>query len=138
MAVTGCLRSDVCDAIHQARGNKKTAAGAHWPITGISNKHLLKAMSILGWRVADKTNIPTKQVLYFKDFLTERGNDGGRYIVNVTGHYIAVANGEVCDSGANASKIPIDINRYLTRGKYGYRHAWVRRWWRFQHRERAA
>jgi hypothetical protein len=66
----------------------------------------------------------------FADFLREHGARGP-FIVNVTGHYIAVSHGELCD--AVAAPVPLEIERYLTTGKRrSYRNSWVWKWWRFE------
>lgn len=68
--------------------------------------------------------------LPFSDFLRERGTEGP-FIVNVTGHYMAVSHGEVCDAYENS--LPRDIDAYLKiKKKMRYRNAWVWRWWRFE------
>lgn len=157
MAVTGCLGSDVRDAVRQARGDIRDATGAHMPVMGMSNTDLLGAMAILGWAVAEQWEAPEGKLklvddpngdwigptgvrrsykrpagfkpAIFSDFLRDRGN-GGPFIVNVTGHYMAVSDGEVCDAYENF--LPREIERYLTRGKPKYRNAWVWKWWRFE------
>lgn len=64
----------------------------------------------------------------FSQFLAERGHDGP-FVVNVTGHYMAVSHGEVCD--ASSTILPTDIPVYLSKGKFGYRNSWVWHWWKF-------
>lgn len=156
MAVTGLPGSDVRDAIRQARGNIMSRGGTHMPVAGLSNKDLLAAMAILGYGVVEKWESPDAELRLvddpkgdwhlanggrgrlarpegfkpykFSTFLAERGTDGP-FIVNVTGHYMAVSGGEVCD--AYDTGLPKDIERYLTRGKPKYRNAWVWKWWKF-------
>lgn len=162
MAVTGERGSVVRNAIRAARGYPTDKNGAHMPVQGLSNSDLLGAMTCLGWRVVEQWDTPNAKLsqrvkipdpkgnwydgsggrfryerkrpegfkpVTFADFLTERGATGP-YIVNVTGHYMAVSHGEVCD--ASSTFLPTDIDRYLTRGKYRYRQAWVWHWWRFE------
>jgi hypothetical protein len=64
----------------------------------------------------------------FSQFLTDRGHDGP-FIVNVTGHYLAVSHGEVCDGAT--TMIPIEIDRYLKGRGFKYHQSWVRAWWKF-------
>lgn len=118
MAVTGCLGSDVRDAVRQARGDIRDVNGAHMPVMGMSNKDLLATMTVLGWRVVEEWEAPDGKLelvddpkgdwfasggvrksykrpvgfkpRIFSDFLRERGNDGP-FIINVTGHYMAVS-----------------------------------------------
>lgn len=156
MSITGCAGSDVRDAVRQARGDIRDVNGAHMPVTGMSNSDLIATMAILGWSVSEQwKTIDGKLKLVddpdgdwigpggvhrsykrpkgfkpyvFSDFLREHGG-GGPFVVNVTGHYMAVSHGEVCDSYENF--LPREIDRYLTRGKPKYRNAWVWKWWRF-------
>lgn len=160
MTVTGRLGSEVRDAVRQARGDIRDAAGAHMPVMGMSNKDLLAAMEILGWAVAEQWEAPDQKLklvpdpngkwhagdgtrksfrrppgfkpLLFSDFLRSHGA-GGPYIVNVTGHYMAVSAGEVCDAYEN--QLPRDIEKYLTTGKRKYRNSWVWKWWKFERAE---
>lgn len=156
MAVTGLPGSEVRDAVRQARGDIRDASGAHMPVMGMSNTDLLATMTLLGWTAAEKWEAPNGALrlvddpkgqwigpggvrrsyrrpegfkpYIFSDFLRECGG-GGPYIVNVTGHYMAVSAGEVCDAYENF--LPREIDRYLTRGKPKYRNAWVWKWWLF-------
>lgn len=157
MAVTGCLGSDVRDAVRQVRGDIRDAKGAHMPVMGMSNADLIATMAILGWSIKEQWESPDGALklvddqkgdwigpngvrrsykrpkgfkpYLFSDLLRERGN-GGPFIVNVTGHYMAVSHGEVCDAYENF--LPREIDRYLTRGKPKYRNAWVWKWWLFK------
>jgi len=154
MSVTGVVGSDVRDAVRQARGDIRDANGAHMPVMGVSNADLVATMILLGWEVAEEWTSPSGKLEIdrrtyddetgsyrkakrpdgfkphlFSDFLRERGN-GGPYIVNVTGHYMAVGGGEVCDSYDRF--LPTEIDRYLARGRAKYRNAWVWKWWRFE------
>lgn len=147
MAVTGLRGSEVRDAIRQFRGDIRSAAGTHMPVMGMSNTDLIGAMDLLGWHVVEQWEAPSAKLklvstgvdghykrpdgfkpLPFATFLADRGADGP-FIVNVTGHYMAVSHGEVCDAASTV--LPTDIERYLKRGKFGYRQSWVRKWWKF-------
>lgn len=153
MAVTGLPGSDVRDAVRQVRGDIRDAGGAHMPVMGMSNTDLLATMAMLGWSVVQQWASPPGKLeidrstyddesgsyrkakrpdgfkpYLFSEFLRERGS-GGPFIVNVTGHYMAVSHGEVCDAYENF--LPREIDRYLTRGKPKYRNAWVWKWWLF-------
>jgi hypothetical protein len=91
------------------------------PVMGLSNKDMLAAMKLLGWEVeamADCVNEGSRRdVLRLGDFLDAKSNDGP-FIVNVTGHYYAVSQGEICDTFIC---LPKDIARF----KKG-RSRWVR------------
>jgi hypothetical protein len=136
MAVTGEAGSDVRDAVRQARGDIRSDSGAHMPVMGMSNDDLLAAMYLLGWRVFQSYAHLDGQYMRFKDFLLEHGRRDGPFIVNVTGHYMAVSHGEVCDARAT-SGLPIEIDRYLNRGKRPYKHSRVQKFWSFIKREEA-
>lgn len=133
MAVTGCSGSDVSAAIRQARGHILNHTpdwqGGSWRISGVSNTDLILAMSFLGWFVDDRMGDAKSMKPYrFSTFLAEHGNDGP-FIVNVTGHYLAVSHGEVCD--ASTTILPIEIDRYLKGRSYKYHQSWVQNWWKF-------
>ena len=134
MAVTGCKGSDVSSAIRQARGHILDSGtpdwrSASWRVTGVSNRDLIRAMEVLGWNVVEKTETIAGPGPYrFSQFLIDRGN-GGPFIVNVTGHYIAVSHGEVCDSATTL--IPIEVERYLKGRGFKYHQSWVQKWWKF-------
>lgn len=146
-AVTGISGSEVRDAIRQARGDIRNSGGSHMPVAGLSNQDLLAAMAVLGWNVAEDWHEPSRRLsivgqgidgrvarpdgfkpLAFTAFLCERGNDGP-FIVNVTGHYIAVSHGELCD--ADTCPLPTEIDRYLARKRPRYAGSWIAHWWRF-------
>lgn len=158
MCVTGLPGSVIVDAVRQVRGNILSASGARMPVSGVSNKDLLATMDLLGWAVEERYDEPSWRRVktpdprgkwhdghggrfsyhrewdgeppqFFADFLADRGS-GGPYIVNVTGHYMAVSQGEVCDAATTV--LPTDIPVYLKRGKFSYRQAWIRHWWRFE------
>src|SRR5580658_4888108 len=127
-AVTGAPMDDIRDAIRQARGPEaRRSDGGHMPIIGVSNKELLEAMELLGWGVVEtmlSTDYegPTPHTkLRLRDFLDMVQMREGSYIVNVTGHYIAASEGEVCDT---YTKLPIAIPRW----KRGMGR-WVQNWW---------
>jgi hypothetical protein len=155
MAVTGVAGSDIVDAVRQVRGDILSASGARMPVSGMSNKDLIATMALLGWGVVEAWEAQDARLRLvsdpeagcgrlarpegfkpypFSQFLSEHGNDGP-FIVNVTGHYMAVAHGEVCDAAATV--LPTDIDRYLKRAKGGYRNAWVWKWWKFSQEESA-
>jgi hypothetical protein len=130
-AVTGLPISQIRDAIRSAGGKKLTADGRAHPIMGVSNADLLAAMEALGWRVVDKMQgvdyrLPAKERMKpyrLREFFDYAQMHEGPFIVNVTGHYIAVSEGEVCDT---YTKLPIPLVRW----KRGLnRH--VKHWWKF-------
>lgn len=150
-AVTGLPLSQAKDAIRQASGKITDAAGRSHRVSAVSNEHLLGAMSLLGWTTCETKEFPRGGMVIrkegvggsfkrpdgwkpylFCDFLREHGDDGP-FIVNVTGHYIAVGWGEIVDP---FNELGTEIDKYLTRkwkrGKRGrYQHAHVQRWWKF-------
>lgn len=120
-AITGHPISVIKETIREISG--------HRMVTGVSNKDLLAAMAKLGWCPVETVETENEHYSHrdlFKlgDFLDAHG-DRGPFIVNVTGHYIAVSHGEVCDT---ATKLPIDIKKWR-KAKPG---RWVKRWWRFE------
>src|SRR3954468_21021638 len=134
MAVTGASWPEVSDAIHEARGRRMTAAGRRMPVMGMVRGELVAAMAELGWFVADHKpeavwNCQRRVYTWprFHAFLAEHP-DGGPFIVATTGHYIAVAGGEICDSCA--CPLPTAIDKYLARKKPRYLGSWVKEWWR--------
>jgi hypothetical protein len=106
------------------------------PIMGIANTDLTTTMWRMGWQIIDQ--MKQFQASDFKgwakpytldQFFKEHGSDGP-YIVEVTGHYLAVSHGEVCDT---YTKLPIPIERW----KRG-RKRWVKNWWQFSLRDASA
>ena len=134
MAVTGCKGSDVSAAIRQARGFILDAGrppgwrGRRYRVTGVSTKDLITAMEILGWIVTEEGLVRIFRPYRFSQFLTDHGHRGP-FIVNVTGHYLAVSHGEVCDGATTI--IPIEIDRYLKGRGFKYHQSWVQHWWKF-------
>lgn len=131
-AITGLPISLIRDAVREVSGLIETASGAAHPIMGMRNAWLTDAMALLGWRVIESEEYRQPHIRRnyqspmspprLGDFCAERGNDGP-FIVNVTGHYVAVGFGEICDT---FTSIPIDISGYNRRmGR------WVLRWWKF-------
>lgn len=126
-AITGEPISRIRDVIRQVWGNPRTDAGRAWPVMGLDNKSMIEAMYLLGWGVVEKAtsenNLFTRDIFRFGDFLDACGHVGP-FIVNVTGHYIAVSHGEACDT---ATQLPIEIARW----RRARRQRWVQHWWRF-------
>lgn len=127
-AVTGLRISVIREALRQASGKLETANGSAHPVMGVANSDLVKAMELLGWRVTwavrtDNKDAATPDKYRWDDFLEDHAA-GGPFIVNVTGHYIAVSHGEVCDT---FTKLPIPAARW----KRG-RKRWVKGWWKFE------
>jgi hypothetical protein len=133
-AVTGEPVSVIRGAIRQAAGKISTANGSAWPVMGVSNENLIKAMKLLGWHITAEWNDTAIEGHYTLDqFAKDHGNDGP-FIVNVTGHYVAISHGEICDP---FTCLPKDLfGGVLERGWYGGRKrkgsTWVRRWWKFE------
>lgn len=139
-AVTGLPLSQVKAAIRQASGKITDAAGRSHRVSGVANKDLIGALTILGWHTIEQAeclNPGTRRDQFtFAEFCQARGNDGP-YIVNVTGHYIAVGWGEMCDP---SNEIGCDLKSYFARewkrGKRSrHQNAWVHRWWKFAKNE---
>ncbi len=104
-------------------------------IMGMSNKTLLVIMARLGWFVvatagSDNKDYSTRDVYRLDDFLelVQMGCHKGKFIINVTGHYYAVDDDEICDTH---TQIPIEIHRF----KRGHKR-WIQRWWKFERDER--
>lgn len=146
-AVTGEPVSIIRDIIRSHVGRTKSNGHA-MPVIGVSNAVMLKTMSTLGWHVIkaggsfsrrarqqvirDTDDIyedvitPTRDVFRLGDFLDtiQMNEQAGPYIVNVTRHYYAVDQDEICDTH---TRIPLDVHRF-NRG----RRRWVQKWWQFQ------
>lgn len=142
-AVTGEPVSIIRDIIREQIGTKKN--GDAMPVIGVSNAVLLKTMHMLGWQVIqargsvsqarerpislrhedDDMIAPTKDIIRLGDFLDtiQMSEQAGPYIVNVTRHYYAVDQDEICDTH---TRIPLEVHRF----KRG-RRRWVRCWWQF-------
>jgi hypothetical protein len=103
---------------------------------GVANEWLVDAMAMLGWSMVEMSEYLPKRALRdrtqpFKryslgDFAQAPGNDGP-FIVNVTGHYVAIGGGEICDT---FTTLTLDIAGY--RRRWG---RWVQRWWKFARAE---
>lgn len=120
-AVTGERVSLIKELIRMHSGKRR--------VVGVSNNALLATMASLGWRVAwgeatENRSCGRQDVYRLGDFLDDHGQRGP-FIVNVTGHYIAVGNGEVCDT---FTKLPMEIARWR-KSRAG---RWVQRWWQFE------
>jgi hypothetical protein len=106
----------------------------------MSNENLIEAMRLLGWHIAEQWNEPANGKPYTLDaFARDRGRDGP-FIVNVTGHYVAISQSEFCDT---ATVLPKDLfGGVLDRKWFGDRKrkgsTWVRNWWRFERASRKA
>lgn len=129
-AVTGLPISLIRDAVREVSGLMETANGAAHPVMGMRNEWLIDAMALLGWRVVDSADVASRFDKYERRDRLTLGDfcagcaKRGPYIVNVTGHYVAVGGGEICDTFTN---IPLDIAGYRRRmGR------WVQRWWMFE------
>jgi Protein of unknown function (DUF3102) len=124
-AVTGEPISVVRDAVRQASGKIHKSDGSAWPVMGMHNADLVAAMRLLGWRVAEEWHEPEGGKPYTLDsFAKDRGHDGP-FIVAVTGHYVAISQGEFCDT---ITELPKDLSVDVP-NRPG---AWVRSWWRFE------
>jgi hypothetical protein len=119
-AVTGEPISMIRDAIRKARGKAKKSNGAAMPIMGVSEKDLIEAMSILGWKAVESDPF---DICPLDDFLNHRGNDDGPFIVCGPQHCYAVSHGEICDTD---TYFPKDIAQFKPD-----RNDWVERWWKF-------
>jgi len=121
-AVSGEPISKIHKMLRRARkewgGWVKDDRGRRLPIKGVYNSEMLKVMKRLGYKA-----IPhVEHGMTFREFLDDRGHMGP-FIVNVTGHYIAVSHGMLCD---NSTKTPIPVSEYSGRNKR------VQRFWLFK------
>jgi len=133
-AVTGASLEEVRDAIRQERGPELRSDGGYMPIMGLHNVEMLGAMDQLGWKVVEEDAWRDRAELMaasraklctLGEFAAEHGHDGP-YIVNVTGHYVAISHGEFCDT---RSILPVELDRAMKwKGLAG---KWVKNWWKF-------
>jgi hypothetical protein len=98
-------------------------------VTGMYDVELLAAMELLGFYVVEQWN--SNGVRYTLDrFAKEHGRDGP-FIVAVTGHLVAISQGEFCDT---STMLPCDLfGGVLDQQCWCKRigSTWVRNWWRF-------
>jgi hypothetical protein len=118
-AVTGMPISVINEAIRRA-----------YPVFGKTDGTLLLAMELLGFYVVEEWS--RGGVRYKLDrFAKEHGRDGP-FIVAVTEHYLAISNGDFCDSitMATCDLFGGVLNQPSWRGKR-LGSKWVWHWWRF-------
>jgi hypothetical protein len=86
MAITGKRLTEVRGIINQARGRSQNSG-----VCGLAHKHLEQAMTLMGIKYSKVTpdKIKLAKLMLQKDT---------RYIITVTGHYIAYLNGTVVDN----------------------------------------
>ena len=130
-AVTGASLEEVRDAIRQERGPQLRSDGGYMPIMGLTVVELLGAMDHLGWKVieedkwCDRAELTRAKLCTLGEFAYNRGH-GGPYIVNVTGHFVAIGFDEFCDT---RSIMVTDLDRAMKwRNMAG---KWVKNWWKF-------
>lgn len=99
-------------------GSVLDCLGRKIPIRGMGNIELLEVMRRFGF----KPKPHQEHGMTLRAFCDDRGHIGP-FIVNVTGHYVAVSHGMICDT---KTKVPVPIAEYE---KLGYR---VKRYWLFQ------
>jgi hypothetical protein len=138
-AVTGEPITSIHDAVRQASGKILRADGSAFPVTGVRNADLVRAMQLLGWLVAEQWQEQKGEKPYTLDEFAKDCGNGGPFIVNVTGHYVAISQGEFCDP---FTAVPKDLfGGVLDRTWFGGRKrkgsTWVRKWWRFERRAAA-
>jgi hypothetical protein len=123
-AITGEPISIIRDIIRSQKGTKKN--GHAMPVMGISRRVMLITMQTLGWEVVAHTDCTKGRIYRLDEFLelVQMGTVHGSHIVNVTGHFYAVDDDEICDT---YSRIPMEIHRF----KRG-RQRWVKHWWKFE------
>lgn len=128
-AVTGQPISIIRGVLQSFRGPKSN--GHNRAIMGVGNDEMLAAMAVLGWRVVDQMRHPKASEFRgwynppkLRDFLDYVQMNEGAFIVNVTGHYIAASETEVCDT---YTALPIPIAKW--KRSLG-RH--VKNWWKFE------
>lgn len=130
-AVTGASLEDIRDAIRQERGPERKSDGSHMPIMGLTVVELLGVMDHLGWKVIeedsykDRAELKRAKLCTLGEFAIAHGHDGP-FIVNVTGHYVAISHDEFCDT---RSIMCTDLDRAMKwKGVAG---KWVKNWWKF-------
>ena len=116
-AITGESISVIEDAIHRVA------------VTGMYDVQLLAAMELLGWYVVEEWS--SNGVRYTLDaFAKDHGRDGP-FIVAVTRHFVAISEGEFCDTGTMA---PCDLLSALDQSRCWCKRigsTWVHSWWQF-------
>jgi hypothetical protein len=93
-------------------------------------------MDQLGWTAVDERKPVGKTRYTLAAFAQEHGNDGP-FILEVTGHYVAISHGQLCDP---FTRVPVDLfGGILDTGWYGDRKhkgaTGVKKWWRFARRD---
>lgn len=87
-------------------GSAKGVDGRRMPVMGMYNSEILEVMKRLKFKVLKQEN-NYKGTL--KSFIDDCGHLGP-FIVNVTGHYIAVSHGMICDTYTDGK--PIKATEY--------------------------
>jgi hypothetical protein len=104
-AVTGEPFSVIEDAIRGGFGKAN--------VTGMNHVQLLAAMELLCWYVVEEWS--SNGVRHRLDaFAKEHGRDGP-FIVAITDHYVAISEGEFCDTGTMA---PCDLLSALDQSRW--------------------
>lgn len=95
----------------------KDRNGRRIPVRGVGDMELLAVMKRLGF--ASKAH--TESGMTLRAFCEDRGHMGP-FIVTVSGHYVAISHGMICDT---YTKAPVPCEQYP---KLGCR---VKRFWKF-------
>lgn len=121
MALTGLPLAEVRTAINKAKGRRHNAG-----IIGTSNAELVDALDTLGyaseWLHPVKHSVGNSNMT-LRYFVENKCQKGCFYIVNVTGHYVAVLDGNVAD---NFIRFGCPVAEHPSRRKYVQRVLWVR------------
>jgi hypothetical protein len=97
------------------------------PVSGMSNAELLEVMRRLAYPIKDQgehesiVGSGAMKGTTLREFCEDRAHMGP-FIVNVTGHYVAVSRGMICDTFTKEPKPWSEYPKLRTR---------VQRWWKF-------
>ena len=119
MAITGERLPVVRSAINKAKGKRDNAG-----VIGTSVPALLQALDTLGYKhyctsIKFPDHVKTLGKLVKNKYWCQPDRT---YIVNITGHYVAVENGKVVD---NHYRFGTDIDECKWKGKYVQSLIWV-------------
>jgi len=122
-AVTGTPISKVHKMVRRLRADKerewrgrvlnggrvKDLLGRRMPVKGMHNRELVEIMRRLGFKVKHaRWPVPGRRTETLQAFCEDRGHMGP-FIVNVTGHYVAVSHGMICDT---LKRTPVPFAEY--------------------------
>jgi hypothetical protein len=100
-------------------GRVKRIDGRRMPVKGTSNGEVLEVLRRAGFKPTKKGS-PDKTSL--RQFCDDYGHTGP-FLVEVTGHYVTVSHGMICDTRTGYTPIPF--------AEYKKLRWMVKRWWKF-------